>query len=246
MCLIVVAAGVSARYPLVLAANRDELHQRPTEPARWWADCPNVLGGRDAVAGGGWLAIDHRGRVAAVTNLREDTARPSAHSRGWLVSDFLRGTASAEEFAAGLEPRSEEYAAFNLLLIDGGEPRYLSNRAPAARLGAGIHALSNAPLGTSWPKTELARRGMRAALEHADPAGPLLELLATRDTEGGGDPADRLARALFIEGDPYGTRSSTVVLQSADGRITFIERRFDESGAVSGESRFDFRVGGRA
>ena len=81
MCLIVVALGQSARYPFVVAANRDERHSRPTQAAAWWPDPPNVLGGRDLQAGGSWLAVDRRGRMAAVTNVRDPPPEPAARSR---------------------------------------------------------------------------------------------------------------------------------------------------------------------
>jgi uncharacterized protein with NRDE domain len=237
MCLVALAVRVSSRYPVVLAANRDELHQRPTDAAGWWQEYPDILGGRDLVAGGSWLAVNRLGRIAAVTNVREKPAHPAPRSRGWLVREFLSGAAGAEDFALGLERRAQQSGAYNLLLIDGETVRYASNRAPGTRLPAGIHALSNAPLGTHWPKLEVARRGMHAALEHDDPMEALFALLSIRDTE---DGEDRYARALFIEGADYGTRCSTVVLVSADGQLTFAERRFDEGAAMTGESRFSF------
>ena len=73
MCLIVVALGATPRYPLIVAANRDEQHARPTASAAWWTAPPGVFGGRDLLAGGTWLAVDRRGRFAAVTNVRDPT-----------------------------------------------------------------------------------------------------------------------------------------------------------------------------
>src|SRR4051794_2399277 len=62
VCLIVVANGASARFPLVIAANRDEDYDRPTRAAHFWEDAPNILGGRDALHGGSWLAVTRTGR----------------------------------------------------------------------------------------------------------------------------------------------------------------------------------------
>lgn len=242
MCLVTTALGVSARYPFVLAANRDELHARPTLPAHWWEDQPHILGGRDRVAGGSWLAVDRQGRVACVTNFRERPSRPAPRSRGWLVRDFLSGRADAEQFAASLEPQAKHYGAFNLLLKDAVTLHYASNRATGVSLPHGVHVLSNARLGTPWPKIDAARRGMQAALDREDLTEALLELLAVRDA--GGDPAtfDPHARALFIEGAEYGTRSSTVILVSADQDVAFTERRFDAAGTVCGETRHAFAL----
>ena len=71
MCLIVLAWQADARYGLLLGANRDEFHLRPSAPADWWRDAPQVLGGRDLKAGGAWLGVARSGRYAAVTNYRD-------------------------------------------------------------------------------------------------------------------------------------------------------------------------------
>src|SRR5215212_6217711 len=92
MCLVVVAHRASPLLPLVIAANRDENHDRPALPAHWWPDAPDILGGRDALAAGTWLAVTRGGRFAAVTNLRGGP-RPGAPSRGGLVTGFLSGSA---------------------------------------------------------------------------------------------------------------------------------------------------------
>ena len=76
MCLIGFAWLAHPRWRLVLASNRDEFHSRPTATAAWWPDAPRVYGGRDLEAGGSWLAMDRRGRLAAVTNYREPGVAP--------------------------------------------------------------------------------------------------------------------------------------------------------------------------
>lgn len=87
MCLIVLAHLAHARFRFVLAANRDEDYERATHDAAFWADAPDVLGGRDALHGGSWLAMAKIGRLAAVTNLRGAERR--TRSRGALVRDFV-------------------------------------------------------------------------------------------------------------------------------------------------------------
>src|SRR5215831_1701225 len=103
MCLVVAALGVSPRYELLFAANRDERHARPSEPAHWWRDAPDVFGGRDLVAHGTWLAVDRSGRLAAVTNFRDASAVPAPLSRGALVAEYLLGVREPAEFAAALD-----------------------------------------------------------------------------------------------------------------------------------------------
>ena len=101
MCLIVFAYRVHPAYPLLLASNRDEFHTRPTEPAGFWPDAPEVVGGRDLEGGGTWLAMDRRGRLAAVTKFRESGPAPveGSPSRGVLVADYLRNGHDLETFA---------------------------------------------------------------------------------------------------------------------------------------------------
>ena len=242
MCLAVVAWNAAARYPLLLAANRDERHGRPTAPAAWWQDLPSVLGGRDLEAHGSWLAIDRRGRIAAVTNIRDPVPRAASRSRGALVADFVAGSGSPAEFDAAIGPHAQEYGPFNLLLFDGRELGYSSNRAPAAHLMPGVHALSNAAPSADWPKLRTARAGMEAVLNDPAPADALFELLARRSAA---PAADQYRSAHFIEGPVYGTRSSTVITIDAAGSATFAERSFDSAANLTAEARETFRIAAR-
>ena len=92
MCLVLIAYRRHPRYPLLLAANRDEFHARPAQALHWWNGSPRMLAGRDLQAGGTWLGLDASGRMALVTNYRDPSSpRPDASSRGSLVGDFLGG-----------------------------------------------------------------------------------------------------------------------------------------------------------
>src|SRR5829696_4272707 len=57
VCLILFANEANSRYRLVLAANRDEFYSRPTAPAAFWEEAPNVLAGRDLKGGGSWMGV---------------------------------------------------------------------------------------------------------------------------------------------------------------------------------------------
>jgi uncharacterized protein with NRDE domain len=241
MCLIVVGLGVTPRYPLLVAANRDEQHVRPTRAAVWWPDLA-ILGGRDELAGGTWLAVDRRGRLAAVTNVRDAQPRAALHSRGALATEFLTRSESAEVYATHAGRDGHRYGPFNLLLFDGTELYYTSNRAPAVRLGPGLHAFSNAPHGQEWPKVSSAREGATALLDEPAPLEPLFELLADRAPRAAAD--ERYRSAHFIVGPAYGTRCSTVVLGDAAGGLTFVERTFDSGARLVGEVRESFRRSG--
>ena len=76
MCLLILAHQVSSDYPLLVAANRDEFHARPTAASRFWPEYPELLAGQDLLQGGTWMGMTRRGRFAAVTNYRDPSHTP--------------------------------------------------------------------------------------------------------------------------------------------------------------------------
>jgi len=251
MCLVVFAWKLHPDYRLILAANRDEFHRRPSQALHHWPDNPDVLAGRDLQAGGTWLAAHRKGRFATVTNYRERVrTEGKLQSRGALVTDFVTGHAGAGSFAESIDGR--RYAGFSLLTSDGDELYCASNRGDQPTgLGPGIYGLSNASLDTPWPKVLRSRDALSALLESDTiNATKLFRLMADRTRASIADvEADHLpfeqARALtapFIVSPDYGTRCSTVLLWANDGRVELSERRFDAHGNPDGESHFSFPV----
>jgi uncharacterized protein with NRDE domain len=254
MCLVLIALDSHPNHPLIIAANRDEFYDRPTAPAAFWADAPSVLAGRDLRAGGTWLGVDRRGRFAAVTNYRQgQQERPAPRSRGRLVSDFLTTDTGAQEYIEQVRSEAGFYNSFNLIASDAGGLIYYSDRDGRVRpLAPGVYGLSNHLLDTPWPKVTSTKTAFAAALTGgtSDPTADLFALLADRhraDDEllpatGIGQEWERLLSSAFIASDDYGTRSSTVLLASRDGRIVFVERTFGPKGAPGPEARFEFRA----
>jgi uncharacterized protein with NRDE domain len=249
MCLIVIAFQVDAAYPLVVSANRDEFHSRPTQDAGWWSDQPDILGGRDLQAGGTWLAVHRSGRFAAVTNYRDAQAtKMGLRSRGHLVTEFLQSNAPPADYLQSI--RGPDYSGFNLFVSDGTSLAYLSNRDGATReLAPGIYGLGNATLDTPWEKVERSKMNLQRLLDDdAVNETSLMRLLGDRDKA----PVDEVkserlpfttAHAIsapFIVLPDYGTRCSTVVLTNRDDRWSFFERRFDSGGDKLGETRYSF------
>ena len=127
MCLILFAYRVRADAPLIVAANRDEFYARPAALAHRWDDAPHVFAGRDLSAGGTWLGVSTSGRFAAVTNFSETPDGPvPPGSRGDLTANFLRGTIGARAYAESID--DDRYRGFSLLLWDGTDLIYTSNR----------------------------------------------------------------------------------------------------------------------
>ena len=243
MCLIVVGWRVDPDFPLVVAANRDEFHARPTAVATFWADAPEVIAGRDLEAGGTWLGITRGGRFAAVTNVREPGAAKGLHSRGRLTQAFLEGRQSAADHVGLI--KMGDYSGFNLLVGDGQSLWYCSNRGTKPlELAPGVYGLSNHLLDSPWPKLLTARQRFSQALTHLPDREPLFGILAddeiVPDSElpDSGIPLDweRRLSAIFVRAEGYGTRASTVVVQAADGSINFEERSFGPGGAATQSS----------
>lgn len=248
MCLLFVAWRPQAHYRLVVAANRDEFHQRPALPAAPWQDVPNVVGGRDLQGGGGWLAVATGGRFGALTNVREPGRRMTgAPSRGSLVSDFVCSTQDTHDLLLAMRARADAYAGFNLLAADARGLWLLTNRPEPYlhALSPGLYGISNGALDDEWPKIRRGKMRLNAALTLPEPPiDALFELLADDDPApdaelpdtGVGLEAERLLSPAFIRHPQYGTRCSTVVLGDADGAMRLVERRFDAEGRVTGES----------
>lgn len=252
MCLIALAHRVHPDYPLVVAANRDELYARPTAQASFWQDQRSILAGRDLECMGTWLGVTTRGRFAAVTNFRDPAdARASAESRGTLVSRFLETDVPAAQFVEQVARNADAYRGFNFLASDGTELYSYSNRhGRPQRLEPGIYGLSNHLLDTPWLKVRLARARLKEALTPAPSTEPLFTLLADTDfapeTElpdtGVGQERERMLSAARIVSDAYGTRCSTVLIQGADRTLSFAERTFGEQGAEQETVRYEFRL----
>lgn len=251
MCLIAFAWRAHPRYSLVLAANRDEAHARPTAALDEWSDLPGVFGGRDLEAGGSWLGLKADGRLAAVTNVRVAAGKETVlRSRGELATAFLAGEDDAATHAEALMLQTQQYGPFNLLLSDGLTLVHASNR-PASHWQAvaeGVHGLSNGALDAPWPKAEALRAAVSQwiASDVDDPA-PLFAALADETIAGDerlpdtgvGVVLERLLSPPFIRGRTYGTRASTVVLVGVDG-VRMEERRFGPGGVALGAVTLTF------
>jgi len=239
MCLIIFALDAHPRYKLVLAANRDEFYARPTAPADFWTDAPQILAGRDLAAGGTWLGITTSGRFAALTNYRDPSAPTGEKSRGDLTKNFLTGGETAQEFLRKIERGKNDYSGFNLLVGDfktsADELFYFSNRAgKLKKLARGIYGLSNHRLDTAWHKVEQSKARFTEILQTNGEISPaeLLAILADRrlapdeklPETGVGVDRERILSPAFIETTGYGTRSSTLLLIERDGRVQFTEK----------------------
>jgi len=248
MCLIVFSFTPGRPRHLLLAANRDELHQRPARPMAWWSWPAGPLAGRDELAGGTWLALGRDGRWAAVTNFRDPQAENGRCSRGELPADFIAGNCAPEDHVRAVYGHRTDYGPFNLLAGDRESLWYCSTHAEPTPVAAGVHALSNGLLDEPWPKSRrvtTALEGLQSSTE-VDPdrlfalmddraAAPERELPET----GVGAELERFLSPPFIVGERYGTRCSTVLCLQQ--RSLVAERSFNASGEAIGELRYTFQ-----
>jgi uncharacterized protein with NRDE domain len=230
MCLILIGYRVHAGAPLVVAANRDEFYARPSADAHLWPERPEVIGGRDLSAGGTWLAASRARRFAAVTNFpaAPRTAGAAPPSRGRLAAGFMASRLDVGDYWQNLRP--EAFQGFNLLAWDGHSLAWGSSRGSYRELPPGFYGLANADLDTPWPKVLRGTTALQRELVGALDVDRLIALLFDQsippDEElpdrGNSLDLERRVAPIFIAGEDYGTRASTVVV-FGDASLRFTE-----------------------
>ena len=218
MCLILLAWRVDSDYPLVVAANRDEFHARPSAPAAFWEDPPGILAGRDLEARGTWMGVSRSRKFAAVTNYRGAREARAAESRGALVTRFLENGQTAAEYMSAVSKAATHYSAFNLLVSCGNELWWMSNRGGEPRpLVPGIYGLGNTLLDA--PEVEPQKQRFADALDTSLAVEPLFSVLAE----------SRIVNPV------YGTRCATVMIGKR-----YAERSFSADGAEQETLQYQF------
>ena len=241
MCLIIFSWQPDAETPLLIIANRDEFYDRPTLKAHFWEESPSIFAGQDLQAGGSWLGINTSGNFAAVTNVREWPSRPGSLSRGELVSSYLKGRRIPQDYLSDVQQRRQLYAGFNLLIGDIHHLYYLSNRGKDVQvLQPGIYGLSNHLLNSPWPKVLKTRDAVSALLNSNNDAPPEALINVMQDREKAPDHAlpdtgvslerERLLSSPFIASEDYGTRNTSVLQFSSDGRLKWVEQTYANQG----------------
>jgi uncharacterized protein with NRDE domain len=246
MCTIVLLVGAHPRFPLLVAANRDEFHARAAHGPRVLVEATRAVGGQDVQAGGTWMGVTANGLFAGLTNQRTWHApAPGLRSRGEVPLGVLacRSVDEAHDYVRGLDGR--DYNEFNLVYGDATRLycAYARRDARALRIAAvpaGAHVLSNDVLDApTLPKAGRAQReAMRLARAAADAPtedetrifSGLSGLLASheraplaqvQEPPAGSALSRELAQeldALCVHAPGYGTRSATLIAL-APGRV---------------------------
>ena len=212
MCLLVCLWNARADWPLIVAANRDEM-DRPFAPVRVLQENPRILGGRDEVAKGTWLAVNEYGVVAALTNQPNGKRDPHKKSRGALPL-LLTREATAEEavrkFVATVDPT--QYNPCWMLVADRHSLFYLDvtgSKVQCEKLPQGMHLLENKPLRAASTKIDRVSANLQklSTCETRDIVPTIQHALSQHAT-------DDVRNSACVHAGPYATRSSTIALFS--------------------------------
>lgn len=233
MCTLVLLRRPAAAWPLLLAANRDELASRPAlPPARHWPDRPHVRAGRDVLAGGTWLGVNDDGVVAAVLNRRGTLGpEPGKRSRGELVLEALD---HAEAYHAAEALRQLDPAAwrpFNLIVADAVDAFWLRHAGDGAirlqPIPEGLHGIEAGELDD--PASARLRRYL-PQFRFVPPPEPEQQdwaawerLLADRGPAG----SEPRAAMTIVTDSAYGTVSSALVALPRHAHEAVVYRHAD-------------------
>ena len=232
MCLLIALSRIVAGAPLIVAANRDELYQRPAVPLTVLRDRqPRILGGRDELAGGTWLAVNEHGLVAGLTNQPSAGRDPTRRSRGELPIAFAAypdAATAVAQVCARLDPADynpcwllvgDRHRLYSIDVTGGHQPG-------VEELPPGGYVLENAPLRRDSAKQRYIAG--QIAVVQAAPAAQvetaLAAVLADHQPAAGPQPAgaDGPARAAAVSAAcvhtaRYGTRSAMIVSVGTTG-----------------------------
>jgi len=175
MCLINFHLHEHPTYKLIVVANRDELYARPTAPANFWKDHPDILAGRDLLGMGTWLGVTIQGKFAALTNFRHAHDQPNIENkvtRGEIVKNFLTEDVTPQAYLKNLHQQKEVYEGFNVIVGDVDQLYYYNNIEKEIKVvGNGTHGLSNHMLNTPWPKVTKSKQMFEQYIMNHDVIG---------------------------------------------------------------------------
>jgi uncharacterized protein with NRDE domain len=252
MCILFVAVNQHKNYPLIIAANRDEFFNRPTQESHLWDSKHRIIAGKDLQAGGTWMGINNQGYVASLTNIRDpNKICTEAITRGELVSHYLQNP--IKNYQDILSNSRDNYNGYNLLFGKWDELAVYNNHLDQIQqLTNGYYGLSNASLNSPWPKINKGVGKLEEYCQDGHDINPdiLFKLLldkslaADEDLPKTGVPIDweRRLSSIFIIGEEYGTRSSTVLKVDKQHKVTWHERTYDNTATCTSSQSFHFSI----
>ena len=210
MCLLAIQYQAARGTPVLVAQNREELFDRPTQPPRIQSGRPRVVCGIDRKAGGTWLGVNQYGLLVVVANRPKMIVPAEPRSRGVLCRELLNmQTAKEAAGHAARELATGCYAGANFICADAasGAVVYGGNHLEIVELTPGLHLMTNGDLDDPIDeRQEFVRRLL--TLQRLDSAVAFLAV-ASRTLSRKPDRHGR--RGVIISGNEFGTVSSTLV-----------------------------------
>ncbi|MCO6415977.1 NRDE family protein [Siccirubricoccus sp. KC 17139] len=231
MCTVILLSRPGHAWPVLIAANRDEMLDRAADPpGPWWPDRPGVVGGRDRSGGGTWMAVNRNGVVATVLNRPGSLGpAPGKRSRGELPLLALAEPDATAAAAAIAALPAAEWRSFNMVIADRHAAFFLrglgEGRPEALPLPPGISMVTaHDPNDLTSPRTARHLPRFQAApppVPEAKDWTAWARLLADRDTSG--DPA--APRGVALNVPPlagFGTVSASLLALGAGGTVQWL------------------------
>ncbi|MDD3470236.1 MAG: NRDE family protein [Thermoguttaceae bacterium] len=216
MCVLALQYKTARDASILVAANREEYYDRPTQAPRIQSGRPRVICGIDRKAGGTWFGVNQHAMFAAVANRFRGAAPVDPRSRGLLCREMLNQASSREaaEYAAE-EMKSGKYAGANFICADmehafvvqcGGRLHDDSD-VRVIELEPGLHIFSEAGVNDFYDeRQEFVRRLL--TLQRLDSAVAFLAVAAKTFAR---KPDAENRRGVVVCGENYGTVSSTLL-----------------------------------
>lgn len=253
MCILFIAIDQHKDHPLIIVANRDEFHPRPTKSAHFWSsnsdsEQNNILAGQDLQAGGTWLGVNTQNDFAALTNIRGAiNTNKNAKSRGELVTLALDGKNTINR--DWLIKHSGEYNPFNLVYSHNNQLHcFNSLQNHQQTLTSGFHAICNGFLDDIWPKMAKGEQNLEQLIRAEQPLNSQQLFAMMLDDEqapdhllpetGIGLEWERMLSSIFIIGKDYGTRSTSIILKNNEQKIDFYEQSYTPDGTIFNPKHF--------
>lgn len=209
MCVLAIQYRTARDAPILVAHNREEFFDRPTQAPKIQSGRPRVICGIDRKAGGTWLGVNQHGLFASVSNRPKAVLPHEPRSRGLLCRELLNfsNTKDAAEHAAK-ELATGKYAGANFVCADAKRAAvvYGGNTIQIIELSRGLHVLTNGDLDDPTDeRQEFVRRQL--TLQKLDSAVAFLAVASRAFSR----PAEAGRRGIVMTGGDYGTVSSTLI-----------------------------------
>lgn len=210
MCLLAIQYRLVPESPILVAANREEYYDRPSQPPSIQSGKPRVLCGVDQQANGTWLGVNQHGLFVAACNRVRLMPPLTPRSRGTLCRDLLRAGSAREAVDTALEELSTgKYDGVNYVIADGesGWVVHGCEEAEVVQLEEGLSIVSSGDVND--PRDQRVKMALRLlTLQTLDSP---VKFLAVASKVFARAPSPPGRPSMVIRGKKRGTVSATLL-----------------------------------